>query len=153
MGISRMTNYSNDEFLEYLFYIRHSENSKFKNTMIDPKQIEALKKRFKDWAIKMVLFTRKFNNEPEFKAARNQVVRSAPSCAANYRAACRAKSGPDFVNKLKIVEEELDESMFWIEFVVALDVELREEAVPIYKEADELLSIVVSSINTARKKK
>jgi len=79
-------------------------------------------------------------------------VRSAPSAAANYRAACRGKSTPDFINKLKIVEEELDESMFWLEFVVALATNLRSEVVPLYKEADELLAIIVSSIKTTRQK-
>lgn len=116
-------------------------------------RIEDLKKRFKEWAIKAVLFTRNFPDLPEFKACRNQLVRSAPACAANYRAACRAKSGPDFINKFKIVEEELDESMFWIEFIVALEVKLKEEAIPLYKEAEELLKIIVSSIGTARKRK
>lgn len=115
--------------------------------------IEKLKKRFKDWAIEVILFSRNFSDAPEFKAARNQIVKCAPSVAANYRASCRAKSGPDFINKLKIVEEELDESMFWIEFVVTLDKTLKDRAVPIYKEADELLAIVVASIGTARKNK
>lgn len=112
---------------------------------------EVLKKRFKDWAIKGVLFTRKFPNEPDFKAIRNQMVRCIPSCAANYRAACRAKSNADFINKLKIVEEELDESMFWLEFVVGLEEKLRIDVVEIYKEADELLAITVASIKTLRK--
>jgi four helix bundle protein len=112
---------------------------------------EVLKKRFKDWALKGVLFTRQFSNEPDFKAIRNQMVRCIPSCAANYRAACRAKSNADFINKLKIVEEELDESMFWLEFVVGLDDKLRSNVVEIYKEADELLAITVASIKTLRK--
>ncbi|MBX2892549.1 MAG: four helix bundle protein [Saprospiraceae bacterium] len=112
---------------------------------------EELKKRFKDWAVEVVLFTRTLPNTPEFKAVRNQMVRSAPSAAANYRAACRRKSGKDFINKLKIVEEELDETMFWLEFTVALDAEFRPAIVPLYKEADELISIIVSSIGTARK--
>jgi four helix bundle protein len=112
--------------------------------------IELLKKRFKDWAIRYVLFTRKFNQESEFRAARNQMVRCGPSCAANYRAACRAKSGPDFVNKMKIVEEELDESLFWLEFVVELDNSLADTANELAKEGNELLSIVVASIKTAR---
>jgi len=113
---------------------------------------EELKKRFKDWAIATVLFTRQFPKEDDLKAVRRQLVRSAPSAAANYRAACRGKSTPDFINKLKIVEEELDESMFWLEFVVALSVELRPAVVPLYKEADELLAITVSSIKTSRGK-
>ena len=113
---------------------------------------QTLKKRFKEWAIKAVLFTRKFPNEPDFKAMRNQMVRCIPSAAANYYAACRAKSNRDFINKLKIVEEELDESMFWFEFVIGLEEKLRNDVVDIYKEADELLAITVASINTLRKK-
>jgi len=111
-----------------------------------------LKKRLKDWAVAVVLFTRQFPREPEFKAVRGQMVRCAPSSAANYRAACRGKSTPDFINKLKIVEEELDESMFWLEFVVALSPALRPLVVPLYQEADELLAIIVASIKTSRSK-
>ncbi|MDZ7899783.1 MAG: four helix bundle protein [Arcicella sp.] len=107
-------------------------------------------KRFKIWAVDVVLFTRKFPNEPDFKAIRNQMVRCVPSVAANYRAACRGKSTADFINKLKIVEEELDESMFWLEFVVALEPSLREDVVSKFKEANELLSIIVATIKTSR---
>jgi four helix bundle protein len=107
-------------------------------------------KRFKIWAVEVVLFTRKFPNEPDLRAIRNQMVRCVPSVAANYRAACRGKSTADFINKLKIVEEELDESMFWLEFIVALEPSLREEVVSKYKEANELLSIIVATIKTSR---
>jgi four helix bundle protein len=113
---------------------------------------QELKKRFKDWAVSAVLMTRKLPKEDDFKSVRRQLVRSAPSAAANYRAACRSKSGSDFINKLKIVEEELDESQFWFEFIVALDLKFRDEMLPLYKEADELLSITVASIGTARKR-
>lgn len=112
---------------------------------------EELKKRFKNWAVEAVLFTRHLPDPVEYKTVRNQMVRSAPSAAANYRAACRRKSGKDFINKLKIVEEELDETMFWLEFVVALSPDFRATVVPLYKEADELLAITVASIGTARK--
>lgn len=70
--------------------------------------------------------------------------------AANYRAACRGKSTADFINKLKIVEEELDESMFWLEFIVALEPSLRQEVIGKFKEANELLSIIVATIKTSR---
>jgi four helix bundle protein len=120
--------------------------------MNNSNNIEQLKQRFKDWAIKGVIFTRKFPSEADFKAIRNQMVRCIPSAAANYRSACRAKSNPDFINKLKIVEEELDESMFWFEFIVGLEPNLRVDTVWLYKEADELLKITVSSIKTAREK-
>ena len=58
-----------------------------------------------DWAVKAVLMTRKLPKEDEFEAVKRQLVRSAPSSAANYRAACRGKSGADFINKLKIAED------------------------------------------------
>jgi four helix bundle protein len=82
----------------------------------------------------------------------DQLARSASSTGANYRAACRAKSKPDFINKLKIVEEELDETMFFLELLVELNPELKEKITPIYKEGNELLSIIASSINTLRAK-
>lgn len=78
------------------------------------------------------------------------MVDSGTSPGANYRAACRAKSSPDFINKLKIVEEELDETQYWLELVVGLLPEKRQEVAPIWKEADELLAIMVASIKTKR---
>jgi four helix bundle protein len=113
--------------------------------------IEELKTRFKKWAISVILLTRKLPYEPEFKAIRNQIVRSAPSTAANYRAACSAKSGPDFIHKMKIVEEELDESLFWLEIMIELLPQLEIDILPIYKVGEELLKITVASIKTARK--
>jgi len=110
-----------------------------------------LNARFKQWAITMILFTRHFPADPAFSAIRNQMVRCAPAAAANYRAACRAKSNPDFINKLKITEEELDESMFWLELVVGIEPSLRPEIVAMYREADELISIIVASISKLRK--
>ena len=109
-----------------------------------------LKKRFKNWAVTVVELTRKFPKGAEFTAILNQIVRCGPSAAANYRAACRAKSTPDFINKLKIVEEESDETLFWLEFVVALEPTLRPDVTPIYKEGDELVAITVKAIKTTR---
>ncbi len=109
-----------------------------------------LQKRLKNWAVNVVLFTRKFPKEPDFKAIRNQVVRCAPSSAANYRAACRGKSKADFINKLKIVEEELGETLFWLEFIVALEASLRENVIPLFNEGTELLKIIVSTITTSK---
>jgi len=80
------------------------------------------------------------------------MVRSISSSASNYRAACRAKSKADFIYKLKIVEEELDESMFWLELVNNLNEYLALEINTLHTEANELLSITIASIHTARKK-
>ena len=79
-----------------------------------------------------------------------QLLRSGTSVGANYRAVCRAKSNSDFINKLRIVEEECVESLFWMELLVENNfikpVRLRE----LMKEANELIAIVVSSAKTAR---
>ena len=113
---------------------------------------DELKLRFKNWAVSVVLFTRNFPNQEDLKIIRHQIIRSATSSAANYRAVCRAKSPNDFLNKLKIVEEELDESLFWFEFISAIEFKLRQEIVPIYKEGNELLSIIVAFIKKMKQK-
>ncbi|WP_316736773.1 four helix bundle protein [Pedobacter aquatilis] len=81
----------------------------------------------------------------------NQLVRCSSSVGANYRAACRAKSTADFLNKLKIVEEELDESMFFLELLEEFNPEIKETIKENWKEANELLSIIVASIITIRR--
>ena len=81
----------------------------------------------------------------------NQLVRCSSSVGANYRAACRAKSTADFLNKLKIVEEELDESMFFLELLKEFNTDLTVEINKNWREGNELLSIIVSSIVTIRK--
>ena len=72
---------------------------------------------------------------------------------ANYRAACRAKSDADFINKLKIVEEEADESMYFLELFIEVSDKEHNETKRLHKEANELLSIVVASIKTMRSRK
>ena len=113
---------------------------------------DELKARFKSWALAILKFTAHLPKTSEYRAVRNQIIRSATSSAANYRAACRGKSNADFINKLKIVEEELDESLFWLEIIVGLDDTWRPPITPLYKEGNELLSITVASIKTLRKK-
>jgi four helix bundle protein len=81
-----------------------------------------------------------------------QIVRSSASVAANYRAAARAKSNPDFINKLKICEEEADETLFWLELLAEFNNSFRGKIIPLYKECNELVSIFVASIKTVRKK-
>lgn len=78
-----------------------------------------------------------------------QLIRCSTSIGANYRAACRAKSSADFINKLKIVEEETDESIYFLDLLKDLNANNNFDS--LIKEANELLSIFVSSINTARK--
>ncbi len=82
-----------------------------------------------------------------------QLLRSGTSVGANYRSACRARSIADFISKMGIVEEEIDESIYWLELLVECEMLKADEAAPLIKEGNELLSIVVASIKTARKNK
>ena len=81
----------------------------------------------------------------------SQVVRCSSSASANYRAACRGKSKADFINKLRIAEEELDETMHFYELLAEFNEEYKKELRELYIEANELLSIIVASINTTLK--
>lgn len=110
-----------------------------------------LQDRLKWYAIAVVKFSEELPDKTGFRTIKNQIVRSAPSAAANYRAACRAKSDADYINKMETVEEELDETMFWLEFTVGLSEEYRQTIAPLWKEGDELLAIIVSSIVTKKK--
>jgi len=106
----------------------------------------------KRFAIVNVNFADQLPNESGFRTIKSQIFRSGPVCAANYRAACRAKSTRDFIYKLSNVEEELDETMFWLEFTVGLKEDNRAEIKDLWIECDELLEITVSSIRTAKQK-
>ena len=86
------------------------------------------------------------------RAYGNQLIRSASSVGANYRATRRAKSNADFINKFKIVEEELDESLFFLEMIVEFNKAKRDKITIIYKEGEGLLKMIVASLKTLRKK-
>jgi four helix bundle protein len=78
-----------------------------------------------------------------------QLLRSGTSVGANHRAACRAKSRADFVNKLRIVEEECDESLFWMELLTDNDIMKISRLLELMRDGDELVSIIVASTKTA----
>lgn len=81
---------------------------------------------------------------------KGQIIRSSSSVGANYRASRRAKSKPDFINKLKIVEEELDESLFFLELLIEFNKPFETEINDLYKEGETLLKIIVSTIVSSR---
>jgi four helix bundle protein len=87
----------------------------------------------------------------EYNAFVNQLIRSSSSVGANYRASQRAKSTADFINKLKIVEEEVDESVYWLEIFLEILPEHSAQIDTLKKEGTELLAITVASINTAKR--
>ncbi|CAB1080606.1 hypothetical protein D1AOALGA4SA_8286 [Olavius algarvensis Delta 1 endosymbiont] len=114
---------------------------------------EAMKGRTKNFAIEIIKLCRILPKNQESKLISNQLFRAGTSVAANYRAACRARSRADFISKMGIVEEEADEGLFWLELIEELEL-CKNTLIPqLLKEGNEILSIVVSSINTARKNK
>ena len=82
----------------------------------------------------------------------HQLFRSGTSVGANYRAACRARSTAEFISKLGIVEEEADETLFWLEILNELEIVTPKSLEPLMKECDEIISIIVASIKTSKKK-
>ena len=82
----------------------------------------------------------------------NQIIRSGTSPGANYRAACLGKSDRDFLNKLKMVEEELDETLYWIELIIQSELIKENQLNGLVAENEELFKIIVSSITTMKKR-
>jgi four helix bundle protein len=111
---------------------------------------EEMKRRTKSFAIKTAQLTQKIPDTPVNRAYKNQIIRSSSSVGANYRASRRAKSKPDFINKLKIVEEELDESLFFLELLEVFNKNFTLEIKELYKEGELLLKIIVASIVSSR---
>jgi len=83
---------------------------------------EELKKQTQQFAIAIIFLVQNFPNQSAARIIGNQLLRCGTSVGANYRAACRARSGADFVAKLKIVEEECDEVIYWLELLLAMQI-------------------------------
>lgn len=114
---------------------------------------EEMKTRTKQFALRVIRLVESLPKTKTANVIGNQLLRSGTSVGANYRAACRAKSTADFINKLAIVEEEADESMYWIELLTESN-QIKQNLVEnLHRETDEILSIVVSSIKTSKEKR
>ena len=113
---------------------------------------DELKRRTRAFALRVI---RLADSLPRTRAAEvlgRQLLRSGASVGANYRAACRARSNADFIAKMGIVEEEADETIYWMQLVIDAKLVKPEAMRPLLQEADELLAITVASVNTARGK-
>jgi len=108
---------------------------------------QELRERFKKFSIRIIKMVDSMPNTISGRAIASQIVRSGTSPAANYRAACIGKSNRDFLNKLKMVEEELDETIHWME----TEMLPKNRVQPLYDECVALLKIIVSSIVSTRK--
>jgi four helix bundle protein len=114
---------------------------------------EIMKDRTKKFAKQIILLCRKLPKNREGNLMGNQIFRSGTSVASNYRAACRGRSKAEFIAKMGIVEEEADETIFWLEVIEEVEILKNEPISSLMQECNEILSIVVSSINTARRRK
>jgi len=111
-----------------------------------------LKKRLQTFALRIIKLTESLPNTVTGRTLGNQIIRSGTSPGANYRAACLGKSDKDFLNKLKMVEEELDETIYWTELIVQSGLINENQLDSLTAENHELLKIIVSSITTMKKK-
>ena len=109
-----------------------------------------LQERMINFAVRIIKMVDSMPNTISSMAIARQIVRSGTSPSANYRAACIAKSDKDFVNKLKIVEEELDETSHWLTLIMRSEMMKPSRIQPLHQECCELLSIIVKSIVTAK---
>jgi four helix bundle protein len=109
-----------------------------------------LKTRTKAFAVRIIKLVDKLPDSRASNAIARQMVRCGMSVGANYRAACRARSRADFIAKLGIVEEECDETVYWMELLVESGKMIMEAVTGLMNEATQILAIVVASINTAR---
>jgi four helix bundle protein len=111
-----------------------------------------LKDRMKKFALQVIKVAEALPKGRTAEVLGRQLLRAGTSAGANYRSACRARSTADFISKMGVVEEELDESIYWMELLVESRILEPTAVESLIKEADELLSITVASINTAKRR-
>lgn len=125
---------------------------KYRNrlSVICSRQMDDLRKRTKQFAIAIFELCDTLPNRSSCQIIRNQLMRAASSVGANYRAACHARSRAEFLSKMAIVEEEADETEYWLELLDELDVVSDSRLERFRNEAHEITSMVIASIKTAR---
>ena len=109
-----------------------------------------MKKRTRKFALAIVRLVEDLPKSRTAAVLGNQLLRCGTSVGANYRASCRARSQADFIAKMGIVEEEADESLYWMELLVDAGLINKNNVNELMSEANQIVAIVVSSIKTAR---
>ncbi len=110
-----------------------------------------LLQRTKQFALRIFKLVGALPQTIQGRAVAAQLIRSGTSVAANYRAACRARSKPEFVAKLGVVEEEADESAFWLELIIETGLLNPGKVTPLLAETGEIVAMMASSKKTAAK--
>jgi four helix bundle protein len=109
-----------------------------------------LKRRTQRFAIDVIKFVEGLPPKRSLNVLSNQLLRSSSSVGANYRSACRGKSSADFINKIIIVEEEADESIYWLELMEESGLVSSKDIIILKKEANELTAIFTAIGKTAK---
>jgi four helix bundle protein len=112
---------------------------------------DELKKRTKLFALRVLKLIAALPKTVAGRTIGGQLARSGTSVAANYRAACRARSKAEFISRLGVVEEEADESALWLELIIEGELMKKTLVEPLWVEADELVAIMTSSRKSAAK--
>src|SRR5437764_10745377 len=108
-----------------------------------------LKARTKQFALRVMKMVDALPRTIQGRAIAKQIIRSGTSMAANYRAACRARSRAEFIAKIGVVEEEVDETLFWLELIIETGLLPLTKLKPLLREGDEIVSIMVASLKSA----
>ena len=114
---------------------------------------DELKDRTKKFAIRILKLIDILPNTTGRNIIKRQLGKSGTSVGANYRAACKGRSRADFISKITIVEEESDESMYWLELIMESSMMKEEQVKPLWNEAKELTAIFTSTGKSARNNK
>ncbi|MGI8669428.1 MAG: four helix bundle protein [Aridibacter sp.] len=114
---------------------------------------QEFKDRTKDIALRVIKLVESLPKNYSAQVIGKQLLRSATSVGANYRAACRGKSTADVIHKLSIVEEEADESLYWIELLIESEIVSEKRLSVLHQDINQIVAMTVSSIKTLRSKK
>ena len=142
----------NSDLLVFRSVIRNP-NSALSWNVEDEMRSEDLKERTKKFALEIIKLAERLPKNRITNVLSTQLLRSATSVGANYRAACRARSRADFIYKMGIVEEEADEALYWLELLFDAKLAEQNKIQDLMAEASEIVAIVVASIKTARRNK
>jgi four helix bundle protein len=112
---------------------------------------EEMKKRTRAFALRCIRLAQSFRRCTTSDVIGRQLIRSATSVASNYRSACLARSRPEFVAKLGVVQEEADESVFWINLAPDAGLVDRRRVGPLLEEGEQLFKIIATSLKTAKR--
>jgi len=110
---------------------------------------QELKDRTKEFALRVMRLVDALPKSVQGRAIASQLVRSGTSVAANYRVACRARSRAEFISRIGVVEEEADESAFWMDLIIQSKTLPSKKVLPLLNEANEIVAIMAASYISA----